>query len=225
MRMLEKATERGLELLDEIRKMAAERTGEDDIGVAYSRISKAIRQSVMLHAKLEEDAAKTDAQRQAEEAVRAGSEARRAAALVAGQQEYHKSMVQKAVQLAITVDMNEDETLDCCALETDLLERLDDYDAYSDFDRKSVGEVVESICRVMDLTFEPALWEYEPWAIAEMAEKPEGSPFADWSPETANDDDGPHGDPEDDEDDPYGLAEDDDPPRRGSGAGPPWAAE
>jgi hypothetical protein len=77
----------------------------------------------------------------------------------------------------------------------------------------------------MGLEFDPELWEDEPWAAAEMAEKPEGSPYADWEPtppETANDDDAGDNDlGEDDEADPYGLAdEDDDRPRRRA-QGPP----
>lgn len=69
MRMLETAAERGLELLDEVRDRARERVDEDDLGLTYSRISKAIRQSVMLHAKFEEDADKTAEQRDAEAAA------------------------------------------------------------------------------------------------------------------------------------------------------------
>ena len=90
-----------------------------------------------------------------------------------------------------------------------------------------------NICRVLGIEFDPALWEEEPWAKAEMAEKPEGSPYAEWqpstpetAPETANDDDADPdvADPDDpgadDEDDPYGLAEEDDRPRRRSRSPP-----
>lgn len=119
---------------------------------------------------------------------------------------------------------------DYADLYVDLHERLDDYDDYSDLGRLPVGAVVENICRVMGLPFDPALWQDEPWAATEMAEKPEGSPYADWPPETANDDaeDGaePGNDAGDEDHDPYGLANDaeDDRPRRRSRA-PPWAAE
>jgi hypothetical protein len=74
----------------------------------------------------------------------------------------------------------------------------------------------------MGLEFDPALWEHEPWAVAEIAEKPEGSPYAEWStePETANDDD-PDDPGADDEDDPYGLAEEEDDPPRCRSRAPP----
>jgi hypothetical protein len=61
---------------------------------------------------------------------------------------------------------------------------------------KPVGETVEGICNVLGLTFDPALWEDEPWAIEEA--KAKGSPPVD-RPETANDD-------EDDDADPFGIA-------------------
>lgn len=111
---------------------------------------------------------------------------------------------------------------DYADLYVDLHERLDDYDDYSDLGRLPVGAVVENISRVMGLPFDPALWQDEPWAATEMAEKPEGSPYADWPPpQTANDDAEPDNAEPDDENDPYGLAEDeDDPPRRRSRAPP-----
>src|SRR6185503_4548853 len=55
MRMLEFAAERGVELLDVVCDQAREGTCEDDLGLSYSRIARAIRQSVILHAKLEEE--------------------------------------------------------------------------------------------------------------------------------------------------------------------------
>jgi hypothetical protein len=235
MRMLETAAERGLELLDEIRDRARERTAEADLGLAYSRISKAIRQSVMLHARFEEEFSKTDAQKAAEAAAARAAEAQRAASAETGRRVRQKRQVKKAVKLALDLAVEEaearsDEPFDFSERYADLNERLDDYDEYSDFGRLPVGAVVENICRVMGLEFDPALWEREPWAVAEMAEKPEGSPYAEWQPEIANDDeaDGETSgeDYEDEDRDPYGLAEDADRerPRRG-GAGPPWAAE
>ena len=123
-----------------------------------------------------------------------------------------------------TAEARGEQTRDYADLHLDLHERLDDYDEYSDFGRLPVGAVVANICRVLGIEFDPALWEDEPWAVAEMEEKPEGSPFAEWrgsDPETANDDDAGPDDPaedEDDEDDPYGLAEEE--PRRRSRAPP-----
>jgi len=224
MRMLEIATERGIDLLDQVR----DRTEEDDLGLSYSRISKAIRQSVMLHARFEEEFNKTAERKAAEAAAKAAAEqaaeARRAAAPKARQKWQARKAVKRALDLAIEgAEAETTEPLDFSHNYVELAERFEDYDEYSDFGRLPVGAVVENICRVMGLPFDPALWEHEPWAVAEMAEKPEGSPYAEWEPsppETANDDDDPD-DPGDDGDDPYGLAEEDDEPPRRSSRAPP----
>ena len=231
MRMLEMAAERGIDLLDEVRDRARERTEDEDLGLAYARISKAIRQSVMLHARFEEEFNKTAEQKAAEAAAARAAEAQRAALAEAAPKARQKRQVGKAVKLALDLAIDEAEAeatepLDFSHHYAELRERLEDYDEYSDFGRLPVGAVVENICRVMGLTFDPALWEHEPWAVAEMAEKPEGSPFADWEtspPETANDDDEPDdAEPDDEEDDPYGVAEEvDDDRRRRGGVGPP----
>jgi len=229
MRMLETAAERGLELLDDVRRQALDGSYEGDAALAYSRISKSIRQSVMLHAKFEEEANKSDEQRKAEAAAAQAAEAQRAAAAEAGRKAHQKRQVKRAVKLAMDVAFDAAEargepSFDYAELHVDLHERLDDYDESSEFGRLPVGAVVENICRVLGIEFDPALWEDEPWAKAEMAEKPEGSPYAEWeraAPETVNDDDDePDDSGGDEDDDPYGFAEDDDEPRR-SGTGPP----
>jgi hypothetical protein len=219
MAALERMTQRGLTLLDDV-------SAEADPGLTYSRISRAVRQCLMLHARFEEEDNKSAEQKQAEAAAARAAEARRAAQAEAGRKAHQKRQVGRAVTLAMDVTCEAaGETIDYAELYVDLHERLDDYDEYSDFGRLPVGAVVENICRVMGLEFDPALWEDEPWAAAEMAEKPEGSPYADWEPtppETANDDADFDRDPEDtgdDEADPYGIAEEDEdrPSRRSRG--------
>ena len=235
MRLLEIAAERGIELLDQVRDRAREGKEEENLGLTYARITKALRQTLMLHAKFEEDADKSVEQKEAEAAAARAAEAQRAAQAEAGRKAVQKRHVKRAVKLAMDVAFDAAEargepSFDYAELHVDLHERLDDYDEYSDFGRLPVGAVVENICCVLGIEFDPALWEDEPWAVAEMAGKPEGSPYAAWepeaapetAPETANDDD--EDDPgasAEDEDDPYGLAEeDDDRPRRRSRAPP-----
>jgi RNA binding exosome subunit len=206
MRMLETAAERGLELLEEVGARARERADEGDLGLTYSRISKSIRQSVALHARLEEQAGKTDEQKAAEAAARTAVEARR----VASAEKLARGRKENAVRRAVTraIDDHTDDEDDRDTLYDDMNERLDDADEL-ELDTKPVGQIVAGICRAMRLPYDPALWEDEPWAIAETRDRAEGSPFARWR-RTANDDD----------DDPFGLAEtDDDRPRRG--VGPP----
>ena len=178
-RMMELAAESALTMLQKITEdTAAERTDpQADAGLAYSRISKALRQALMLHAKFEEDSYKTQREQAAEAAAQQAREAQRAAAIQAGAKAKQKRTVEQAVKIAMDAELAEDEErFDFGELYGELLERLDDYDDYSDFGRKPVSEIVEGICKVLGLTFDPALWEDEPWAIAEA--KAKGSPFA-----------------------------------------------
>src|SRR5271163_4755148 len=70
MRMLETTAEKGVDLLEEIRQRALapadDTKPEPDLGLAYSRISRAIRQTVALHAKFEDEANKTGEEKAAE---------------------------------------------------------------------------------------------------------------------------------------------------------------
>ena len=197
LRFVELAAESALAMLQKITEnTVTERTDpQADGGLAYSRISKALRQALMLHAKFEEDSDKTQQERAAEAAARQAQEAQRTAAIQAGAKAHRKRQVEQAVKIAMDAELAEnEEKFDYGGLYGELLERLDDFDDYSDFGRKPVSEIVEGICKVLDLTFDPALWEDEPWAIEEAKAE-----LATERPETANDD-------EDDDTDPYGIA-------------------
>jgi hypothetical protein len=63
-----------------------------------------------------------------------------------------------------------------------LSERLKDFDDYADLGNRSIGEIIARICR--DLGLKPDWWRWvdAAWAKQEMAEKPPGSPYADWPP-------------------------------------------
>jgi hypothetical protein len=209
--MMELAAESALAMLQKISDdTVTERTEpQADGGLAYSRISKALRQALMLHARFEEDSYKTSQERAAEAAARQAREAQRTAAIQAGAKAHQKRAVVQAVKIAMEAELAEDgEKFDYGGVYGELLERLDDYDDYSDFGRKPVSEIVEGICKVLDLTFDPALWEDEPWAIEEAKAKLVAEQVADW-PETANDDED---DPQDEDTDPFGIA---------TGTGPP----
>jgi hypothetical protein len=199
LRLLERAAETAVTVLEKISEdVAAGRTTPDgDLGLTYSRVSKALRLTLALHAKFEEDSLKSDQEKAAPQAAaRQAAEAQRAAAARAAQNRDQKRTVEHAVEQAITVEAENDHRgkYDYGELYSELYERLNDFEDYSDFGRKPTGEIVEQICRLLNITFDPALWQDEPWAIAEAKAKPPGSPFADW-PDTANDDDA------DDEDD------------------------
>ena len=204
-RMMELAAESALAMLRKISDdTVTERTEpQADGGLAYSRISKALRQALLLHAKFEEDSYKTQQERAAEAAARQAKEAQRAAAIQAGAKAHQKRQVVQAVKIAMEAELAEnEEKFDYGGVYSELLERLDDYDDYSDFGNKPVSETVASICKALGLTFDPALWEDEPWAIEEAKAKSAGSSTVEW-PDTANDDED---DGEDDDTDPFGIA-------------------
>src|ERR1700733_1361730 len=111
LRFIEMAAESALTMLQKITEnTVAERTDpQADAGLAYSRISKALRQALMLHAKFEEDSDKTQQERAAEAAARQAREAQRTAALQAGAKAHQKRQVQQAVTLAMDAELAEDE--------------------------------------------------------------------------------------------------------------------
>jgi hypothetical protein len=202
LRLLERAAESAITVLEKITAdvVAGEVTTEGDLGPIYASISKALRQALALHARFEDDSYKTQQERAAEAAARQAREAQRAAAIQAAGKKHKKRQVELAVKIAMDAELAEDaERFDYGDLYSELHERLDDFDDYSDFGRKPVSEIVEGICKVLGLTFEPSLWQDEPWAIEEAKAKPAASPTADW-PDSANDDE------DEDEADPFGIA-------------------
>jgi hypothetical protein len=206
--LLERAAESAVTMLEKIAAdtVAGEADPQDEGGLKYSRVSKALRMTLVLHARFEEDNLKSDQEKAARAAARQAAEAQRAASVRADQKKSQKRTVEYAVEQAIAeAESNSRGRRDYGEAYSDLYERLKDFEDYSEFGRKSTGEIVEQICRLLNIPFDPALWQDEPWAIAEAKAKPPGSPFAD-RPDTANDDE------EDDEDDE---------PRTARGTGPP----
>ena len=196
---LESVIDHGLGLLDEIKRRTLRSDFEPeehkpepaDLGLAFDRISRALRFTVAQHERLEIDAAKTIEQRQAEAAATLAAEAQRLArarnapspeAQAAKREQDRKlRLVERAVKRAIeaTEDYDErDERLE------DLDERLEALEDLG-LDRP-IGAVVAGICRAMRLPFDFALWEDEPWALDEARTQAEGSPYANWR-RSAND--------------------------------------
>ena len=218
LRFLERAAESAITVLEKITAdvVAGSVTTEGDLGPTYTGIAKALRQALALHAKFEADSYKTQQERAAEAAARQAREAQRAAAIKTDGKNHRKRQVELAVRLAMDVELAEDaEKFDYRILNDELYERLKDFDDYSDFGRKPVSEIVEGICKVLGLKFDPSWWQHEPWAIQEANAEPAASstdvpavaapPAVEW-PDSANDDD------DEEEADPFGIA---------AGTGPP----
>lgn len=200
---------------------------EGDLGLVYPRIQRAIRQAVALHARFEEEfrvrereTADEAAARMAAAAQRAAAARNRAAAAQTQERANHKAwqkaQVERAVEKAIGAvaaeyeaggSYDDDSERDAGDLFSDLYERLDEFNDYSDSGRRPVGEIVENLCSVIGVPFDPAMWVDEPWAVEEAKTKPAGSPYTNW----------PDPDPEqDNEADEFGLAE-----VSSTGTGPP----
>ena len=221
LRMLEQVAEAGLDILNEVRRRALAHGAvssadgaqtlapEGDLGLVYSRIQRAIRQALALHERFEAGFLV----RQREAAEEAQRIAASSGSIVDFDTERKKQTVDRAVRKAIASRTHNPRYCEKWDLFSDLDDRLEDFDDYDEDGDRPIGAIVESICKAVGVTFDPALWEYEPWAIAEIKTKPAGSPYADW----VTRDDWPDLNlDQDDEDDPYGLDED-----NASGTGPP----
>src|SRR5206468_3484396 len=147
--------------------------------LAFNRISRAIRYTVAQHERLEIEAGKSAEQKQAEAAAKQAAEAARAARAQNApspeeqarkrEQDRKLRLVERAVNRAICDHTDEDDD-EREELEEDLSERLEEPEDLG-LDRP-IGVVVESVCRAMRLPYKLTLWEDEPWALQEAAEKP-----------------------------------------------------
>ena len=190
LRLLAELAEIGMDMARTLQRRALEQAagdevlttqpGElgDDLGLAFSRVARAVRLTLALEVRFEQD-------RQAREAPRLEAEAREAGARsVRGC--INKHIVRDAIAQAIEaeiVDGGRDEDYEdgregeVERLFAGLRERLDgERDAA--FADRPIGEVVAMICRDLGLTPDWSLWEDEDWATEEAQRRPPGSPFA-----------------------------------------------
>ncbi|HEV7385830.1 MAG TPA: hypothetical protein VGN89_13180 [Phenylobacterium sp.] len=162
-RVLQELAEIGMELARDVQRQAREQAREQDresaadLGLVFSRIARAVRQTVALEAKLDQDRQarrdKADAERAVEVRLRG---IRR------------KTKVMEIVERVIETESDGERLLD------DLGERLEDADD-RDFADRPIGELVARICRDLGVTPEWALWEDEAWAIEALNAPPQGA--------------------------------------------------
>ena len=146
----------------------------DSLARAFARLSRSVRMTLALHTKLLEDYRKSDEERAAERTRRAAAarDAHRA-----NQRDKVKRVAEATIDAETGEDWNEREDL----LDA-LSERLKDFDDYADLGNRSIGEIIARICRDLGLKPDWRRWVDAAWAKQEMAEKPPGSPYADWPP-------------------------------------------
>ncbi|MDR3474283.1 MAG: hypothetical protein P4M09_21750 [Devosia sp.] len=150
-----------------------------DVGLAFSRIARAVRQTFALEARMAQD-----------ERARAEDgrfEAQRRRSLIESlRPPTRKETIRDAVEMAIEADRDEGGNLyieerRIEALLADLDERLDEADE-ADLMERPIGEVVTRICADLGVAYDPDLWADEDWADEVAAAVSPGAAAGDWAP-------------------------------------------
>jgi hypothetical protein len=154
----------GMDLAREVRRQALD-ASEDapsaaDLALTFSRVARAVRQTVALEARL--------AEARAEPPVRSVADRWRAIR--------RRRQVEEIV--TDIIDNEPDLEFDADRLLTDLHERLADGDEAADFADRPVGEMIARICRDLGVAPDWNRFKDEDWAIEEARVRPPGSPFA-----------------------------------------------
>jgi hypothetical protein len=161
LRVLQELAEIGMDLARLVRQRAMQAdpaTDRSDPGLSFARIARAVRQTVALEARLDEDAQTRDKRiaagravheaRLAESVRRAGSSRKLKAAMA----------VERAVEGLGDTDEDGE------PLHPELYEWLADSRDDERFADRPVGEIVMEICRDLGLTPDWSLWADEDWA-------------------------------------------------------------
>ena len=168
LRLLQELAEIGMDLAREVGRRALDQATEGpsaaDLALTFSRIARAVRQTVALEARLAEDRRKDHAERATLGVSDRWRSARR------------KRQVRQIVGEIIETETATDFEADRLFEERD--ERLEDGDEEADFADRPIGELVARICRDLDITPDWSLFEDADWAIEEARARPPGSPFA-----------------------------------------------
>jgi len=187
LRLLEELADVGMRLVRSLdRQVAAQaaqaETGEPavaplwgggDVALVFSRLARAVRQTLALEAKLDEDRrAREDGRevKRAEERAQAVREQQRQQKLVV------KRIVERGIESVAATDYHADD------LQDQLAERLEDGKDW-DFADWPLAAIVGRICRDIGMAFDPSLWEEEADDASEEAgaeaEPPDESAGAD----------------------------------------------
>src|ERR1700761_1090738 len=138
------------------------------LGSVITKVGRAVRASVAYRRKIEdqlrkhvagEAAAKAEAGRGEVSARQEASAARR-------------NMIENAV-MRLIYEQDEDK-------DDELVERLDEYENFTDFTDRPVSEFISDVCKALKLKFRWDRFEHDPWAIEEAKADPPASPFAEW---------------------------------------------
>ena len=161
--MLHELAEIGMRLARGVERRAeAPDAAPGDLGLVFSRLARAVRQTLALEARLEGEIAARVREARAIDEVRL-IRATRAAV------ERRAKLVRRAVGQAIEAEACEN---DFESLFDHLDERLADREDDEDFLDRPLGELVARICKDLGVTADLSLWEDEDWAIEAAAARP-----------------------------------------------------
>ena len=153
---------------DETPAAPARRPATPDAGLTLERLARAVRRTLALYNLIDDGrlAAVLKA-----EIARAARAAQRRQSL-----DDRKVYVRHAVETLIEAQVPRREAAEQLLGDLDLgLEAFAD----ADLERRSIGEMVASLCQDLGVSFDPVLLGDEEWAVEEIVERPKGSPFAD----------------------------------------------
>src|SRR5258707_1394248 len=155
----------GMDLLRAVRQQAVAqaipeqvgalgRMSGDDLALAYSRIARAVRQTLALKAKLDGD-------RLAFHRKDAAEQAQRAATIQRARKERQKNKAKRIIEGAIEAEVSDQSDYE--NLLADLDDALEDLDA--EFGERPFGENLLRICRDLGITPNWTQWEIEAWGL------------------------------------------------------------
>ncbi len=159
--ILEALAELGLEVASALKQRiiaAEEAESADRLSLAFTRVSRSIRQTLAFRAKLAEMKAKSAEKRQAKE---------RDQAIETSRLRVKKHQVARDVALMVEATSEPESLL------TDLHERLMDPDIEDELLTIRVGDVIIGLCDELGIPVELSVWQDKGWFINEDRPRPE----------------------------------------------------
>lgn len=176
--ILGQLAEDGLQIVQAIKRQAMGESAPDgaaapevfhgDLALAYARVARAVRMTLLLQSKLIADLQAFD-----KGAVHLAAYVCARTPNRAGPQ---KERIGRTVGRIAQAQFNDDEVVELMTLET--VERLEHDELYGDVLARPASEIIAQICRDLDLEPDWAALAQEAWARDEMASGAVGSPLA-----------------------------------------------
>jgi hypothetical protein len=128
-----------------------------DMGLAYSRLSRSIRQTIALEARIDAD-----------ERARAAGIVVEAAQKWEAREDRIEGVVTRIIRAEAADNGDAERLLD------EMCEHLEDEDVYDDYSRRPTGEIIALICKDLGLEPDWSRWEGRDWAVEAAQTLPSG---------------------------------------------------